>query len=688
MNKILKWIGIIVAAMAVIVIVAVIVAPMVINLNKYKPRIEAEAAKAVGRPVTLGGEIAPSVFPWIGMAISDVQVGNPPGFEEKDFVSIGGFEVRVKLLPLLFGQYEVKRFVLKDPRIVLEKREDGLSNLDGLGRPDAAPPAEKPGKAPAPEPQTAEPPAPSQIPIKSLVVGEFAITNGGLLYIDHGTGARHEIREIDLTLNDVSLDKAIQLDFRAVADGHPVTVTGSVGPVGPEPGKSPVNIDLVATILKELTIQLQGRVDDPSGSPQLDMHLQVAPFSPRKLMAALKQPLPVDPADPKVLNAVALSMKLAGTPESVRIADGSLTLDDSKMVFSAQAKAFEKPDLTLAAELDRIDLDRYLPAASPAEERPAAPKEAPAPQDPKKTDYAPLRKLVLDARFKIGDARIKNVRMQNLALKATAKNGIIRLDPLDLDFYRGRLSATGTFNVQQDRPRSTASLAVGDVQAAPLIKDLMDKELIEGMLAAAVNLQFSGDSPDLIRRTLSGNGELSFIDGAIVGIDLADMVRNVQAAFGLAEQPGEKPRTDFSELIVPFSIDTGVARLGEARLNSPLLRLTAGGTADLVKETLNLRVEPKFVASLKGQADTAQLSGIVVPVMVSGSFDDPTFRPDLRAILSQPLPDREALQQMIPPKETIKEEAEQRARDLLDQKGQELFRRLPFGTQPREAPQD
>lgn len=683
MYKVLKWTGMVIVAVIVVILVAVIVAPMVINLEKYKPRIEAEAAKALDRPVTLGGKIAPSVFPWIGMALSDVQVGNPPGFEEQHLVSIGAFEVRVKLLPLLFGNYEIKRFVLKDPLIVLEKRKDGTSNLDGLGGHKAESPADPPGQAPAQEPR-----APSSIPIKALVVEEFAITNGGLLYIDHDTGTRHEIRELDLILNDVSLEQAILLDFRAVADGHPITVTGSVGPLGPEPGRTPIDLDLAATLLKQLQIQIKGHVDGLPSAPQFDLSLQVAPFSPRKLMADLKQPLPVDPADPKALTKMALSMTLAGTPDSARISDGNLTLDDSRMRFQTQVRAFDKPDLTLEAELDRIDLDRYLPAPVPERDAPTTPKPASPPADAPPTDYSPLRALVLDARIAIGEAKIKNVRMQNVMLKATAKDGVIRLDPLDVDLYQGRLSAAGTVNVQQDRPRAAADLAMGNVQAAPLIQDLLDKRLIEGLLTAAVNLQFAGDSPELIRRTLSGKGELSFIDGAVIGISLADMVRNVQAAFGLAEKAVDRPRTDFSELVLPFSIDAGVARLGDARLASPLLRLTAGGTANLVEETLDLRVEPRFVATLTGQGDTAQRAGIMVPVMVGGSFSDPTFRPDLQAILRQPLPDREALREMIPPKEEIKREAEQRAQDLLQQTGRELLRGLPFGTQAPSAPQE
>lgn len=668
MPKPVKWIVIVFAILVVIIITAVLVAPMVINLEKYKPRIEAEAAKALGRPVTLGGKIEPSVFPWVGVALSDIHLGNPPGFTEKDFVSVGLFEVRIKLLPLLSGEYQVRRFVVKEPQIVMEKRKDGRTNLEGLGGTGASPPAAKPEKAPADKSKTEQ-----SLGIKTLVVNEFAITNGRLLYIDGTDGSRHEIKDLNLTLTDVSLNKPIRMSFNAIANNHPLNLTGTLGPVGPDPGKSPINVDLVAELLKHLKVQVQGRIDNAKTSPQLDMHVQVTPFSPREILAEINQPLPFEPADPKVLNSLALSMTLAGSPESIAISGGKLTLDDSQMTFQAQAKAFDKPDIKLKADLDHIDIDRYLPP--PSEKKPAdSPEATSAPETQKKTDYSALRKLVLDAQIKVTELKAKNLRMQNIVVKATASNGIIHLAPMNIDLYKGRVAMESTLNVQQNTPRSTANLSISSLQAGPLLKDLLNKDLIDGALTSAINLQFSGDSPELIRKTLSGKGELKFNDGAIVGIDLANMVRNVQSSFGLAEASAEKPRTDFSELIVPFTISEGIAKLENARLNSPLLRVASNGTADLVQETLDLRVDPTFVATLKGQGDTKQRSGLMVPVLISGTFDKPKFKPDIKGLLNQPLPDKEELKKMVPTDEELKGSKKE-----LKKKAQDLIKGLPFG---------
>ncbi len=658
MPKWIKWILITAVGLMVLVILAVLIAPMVINFEKYKPQIEAQAARALGRPVTLGGRIEPSVFPWIGVTLSDVYLGNPPGFEQKDFVSIGLLEVRIKLLPLLVGKYQIKRFVLKAPQFTIVRKKDGHTNLEGLGGTPSAAPAQSP-------PNKTEKKSP--LVIKDLRVNEFAITGGRMLYIDQAAGSQHEIKDIHLLLGDVSLQTPIRVDFSAVADQHPLALTGSIGPLGTEIGKQPLPIDLAVELLKEIKIKLQGQVIDPLATPKFEMNLQVAPFSPRKVLADLKQPLPFAPSDPNVLNKLALSSKLSGNAKKVDLSDGKLTLDDSQMTFQVTAQAFDKPDVKLQAKLDQINLDRYLPA--PSAEKPSEPqqpqKAPPKTGAPQKTDYTPLRRLVLDAQLTADALQLKHTHMQNVVLKATAKDGIIRLDPFKTAFYKGVVSAAGTLNVQQNEPRGSASFALSDIQAGPFIKDLMAKEIVEGVLTGAMEVRFAGDTAEAVQKSLDGKGEFKFTDGAIVGIDLAAMVRNVQTAFGLAEKPTEKPRTDFSELVVPLTITNGVAQLENARLISPLLRVSAGGKADLAQKVLDIRIEPKFVTTLVGQGDTQQRSGIMVPVFVRGTFDKPKYIPDVKSILNQQLPTKEELKKLIPPKEELNKDLEKKAGDLL-----------------------
>jgi AsmA protein len=460
MNKAIKWILVIAGSLVALIVIAVIVLPMVIDIEKYKPQIEQQVAKATGRSFKLGGDLKPSIFPWIGVQLSDLHLGNPSGFKEKDFVSVASFEVRVKLLPLLSRNIEVKRLVINKPVIVLEKSKAGKGSWEGLG-PAAEDPAE-------PAKEKSAPSTSGQLPIKGLLVGEFAITEGLVVWLDQASGVRKEVKNIDLVLTDVSFDKAIGVAFSALVDQRPVKLDGTIGPLGAQPGKSPIPLELAATLLNELDVKLSGRIVPSTKPPQFDLSVNVAQFSPRKMMDQLGQKLPFEPADTKVLNAVAVSLKLAGTPENIVVSDGNLKLDDAQATFSAQVSEFDKPNLKADLNLDGIDLDRYLPPPPEGEAAAETAKQPVADPAVQKTDYTPLRRLVMDARFKAGKLKVKKTRMQNLEARVSARNGIIRLDPLKLDLYKGNIAGTATLNVQKNDPTAALQLALNGVQAGPV----------------------------------------------------------------------------------------------------------------------------------------------------------------------------------------------------------------------------
>jgi AsmA protein len=192
----------------------------------------------------------------------------------------------------------------------------------------------------------------------------------------------------------------------------------------------------------------------------------------------------------------------------------------------------------------------------------------------------------------------------------------------DLDF-KGEVHVTNT------------KMEVKGVQVRGIVSDFMKKDFLEGETTASVNLSMSGSKAAQIKRTLAGKGKLVFINGAIVGIDLSGMVNNIKSAFGMAESGEDTSRTDFSELILPFEIEKGVVNTQNASLVSPGLRVLAKGKADLSKETIDFRIEPTFVKTLKGQGDTEERSGVTVPVKVSGSFSKPRFSPDLDGMVKK-----------------------------------------------------
>ncbi len=625
--KALKWLLIVGGSLVVLLIAALLLIPLFVDVDKYKPEIEKQVSSAVGRPFAIKGPLKLSLFPWAGVALSDLHLGSPPGYAEKDFLSVKSFDVRLKLLPLLSKDIQVQRFVIDGPKIVLEKNKAGHGNWEGWGAPQ-----EKTAPQAGPPPASKEPMR--GLPLKSLAVGEFAVRNGSVVYVDQSSGARREVTDLNLELKDVSLDRPIRLAFSAVMEAMPVSVEGQIGPVGPEPGKGKIPVDISVKAFNEVSVNLKGQVQDAMTGPQFELALAVDPFSPRKVFASLKAPFPVATADPDALNRVGVRSKIQGSTQQVRLSDGVLDLDESKLAFSATAKDFAKPDLSFDLNLDKINLDRYLP---PPPEKGATDAKQDQPAAPGKTDYLPLRTLVLDGKAHVGALTARGVKIQDIDLKTTAHNGLIRIDPLLANLYQGTLAANAALDARQDVPRGNLALQVKSVQAGPLLQDYLKKDFLEGTVNVEAAISTAGDTPDRIKRSLNGKGHAVFSNGAIKGIDLAGMVRNVTSAFGSTQPSAEKPRTDFSELNAPFTITDGVVNTPGTSLASPLLRVLAAGKANLVDESLDLRVEPKVVGTLKGQGDVKERGGIMVPVLVKGTFSAPSFQPDLKGMLGKGL---------------------------------------------------
>lgn len=672
MKKLIIWLLALGVGLVVILVAAVLLVPRFVDIESYKPEIERRVAEATGRTFTLGGDLSFSVFPWVGASFSDLHLGNVKGFEGEEFVKIKSFEARVKVMPLLKKKIEIKKVIIEGPEIFLEKRKDGRGNWTMAGD-GGKTPSQKDveGK----DNGAKEDPKGIDIPISSIDVGEFAVTNGRVSFIDEGLGQKKEISGITLKLQDISLERPIGILFQASFDGKPVAVEGSVGPLGKQLGRGTVGIDLAIDIMEQLKINLNGDVEDPVAKQKFDLALKVASFSPRKLLTLFGQQFPVNTTDPAVLDKVSLDLNVQGDPSGIVVKNSSVILDDSNIKIEAAVKDVAKPDITFSLDLDTIDIDRYLPPAGEEKEEGKG-SSAKTAVDPKtaepgkrpKIDYTPLRKLVLDGTVKTGGLNAHGVKIQSFTMKIKGKEGIFNLAPLDMALYKGTLGLTGIFNVQKDKPTARVELQVDKIDVGPLLLDSIKEERLEGTFGATAGISFNGDDVADIKKSLNGKGQLNFADGAIIGLDLAGMVRNLTSSLGV-DKPQEKPRTDFAELKVPFALADGVVKTLDTRLSSPLLRLKMAGTADLVTEKLNFKVRPKLVGTLKGQGDSQSRSGVTVPILVEGTFTKPEYSADLSDIVSE-----QTLKDAIKdPEGTVKKVKE------LEETGKTLLKGLGFG---------
>jgi AsmA protein len=606
------------------------------DVQKYKPYIERRVSEAVGRPFTMGEKFKASLFPWAGVSLSDLHLGNPPGFDEKDFVSVKSFEIRVKLLPLLLSKFkdiQINHIILNEPRIALIKQKDGKTTWEWKEK--------EPAQSKKNEIKPVEGEPGEEFSLKSLAVGDLSINNGLILWIDHSNKEKKEISGLNLQISDVSLDRPVNLKFDALMDGHPVSVNGKLGPVGEKPGIGAVPFDISVNALKQLAIHLKGRIDNPAEDPKFDIAVDVSSFSLRKLLSETGQPIPAGMSDPEALNKVAFKASLKGNPQKISVSDGILNIDESKINFSVNVKDFSRPDVTFNVKLDQIDLNRYLPPKtgkkSDVNKKSGSSELASKKPAEEKTDYSSLRSLVLNGSMHAGKVKVNKTVAQDINVKVSGKNGIFHINPLTMKLYNGDMSGKVTLNVKKNTPQSNIKLKLNNIECEPLIKDVLEKDILKGTVKAGVALSMSGDDAEKIMKTLNGKGEFSVKNGAVKGIDLVAMVRNTDGAYGFAGQSNKSSETGFSELYAPFTITDGLLKTTDTRMVSTLIRVAVSGKANLPGETLKFRIEPVVVTTSKADKKKMKRSEVKVPVLVSGTFSSPKFRPDLKAIAKDQL---------------------------------------------------
>jgi AsmA protein len=143
---------------------------------------------------------------------------------------------------------------------------------------------------------------------------------------------------------------------------------------------------------------------------------------------------------------------------------------------------------------------------------------------------------------------------------------------------------------------------------------------LEGALKARFDVTGAGGTTRTLAKSLQGTADVAFSDGAIRGIDIADVYNNLVSLMSSGFKQDGSKATTFTELAASLAIEGGVARSEDIKLVGPLVRMSGNGAADLAERTLNFRLEPRLVASLQGQGAEISTDGIGVPVVVEGSF--------------------------------------------------------------------
>ena len=405
----------------------------------------------------------------------------------------------------------------------------------------------------------------------------------------------------------------------------------------PAGGGKPVVFDVSSISIERASFQY---IDQMAGQEYAveDFKLKtgrIAPDAQGKLELALAAKRKAPP----------LEMKLAADGKyqfkaGVLSADLTAKLDEStiKLKFTA-AEPYE-----FDANIDKLNLDKYLGEPAPATAAKPAAAEKPQPQqsakkqDDSPIDLSPLKGVNARGKIQIGELQVRGLKLAEVSTEINAQNGRAAIAH-SAKGYEGTIKG----EVVADANRS--SIAIKDqltgVAIGPLMRDFAQQDKLEGKGDIAVDVSAAGATANAMKRSLNGTAKLRLQDGAIKGINLAEIIQKgrtllsgSQSASAGQSANDNSRRTDFSELSASFVIKNGVAHNEDLDAKAPLFRLNGKGDINIAASSLDYVAKASVVATTKGQggAERDRLAGLTVPVRLSGPFDDLKYDVDYRAM--------------------------------------------------------
>ncbi|WP_044540786.1 AsmA family protein [Bradyrhizobium sp. LTSP885] len=289
--------------------------------------------------------------------------------------------------------------------------------------------------------------------------------------------------------------------------------------------------------------------------------------------------------------------------------------------------ASNKPLVKLDLDFQRITLATTASQPDAA----AQPSWSNASIDLNALNYVDAQARISAAELMIGDGRFAPA-----AIDATVNSGVLKGRLANLGAYEGNANGDLTIDASTTNPAYTLQLDLNGVRALPVLKSLAEFDRLDGRMQARISLRSQGNSERAIVANLGGTAFAVFRDGKILGLNVAQMIRNLTAGTLSGWQESEAQSTDLSQLSASFKIDKGQAVTTDLNLVGPLVKMTGVGTIDLNTRQIGFRVEPQLVMTTEGQGRAGNPVGFGIPVMIEGPWVGPRIYPEIQGILDNP----------------------------------------------------
>lgn len=608
----LKWgLGIL-----AVLIVALVIAVLTVDVNRFKPEIVAAVENATGRKLEIAQDMKLSLWP-LGVSVKQVSFANAAWGSRPQMATVGEFTAQVDLFALIGQQIKVDRLVLADVDLLLEKNRQEQANWEFQ-------PAQT--TAPAAPPQSAT--GSKAGGISGLpVISDVSLKNVRLAYRDAQSGASNDVNLSELSVKQ-GAGGLLATRLAAVVDGNEIKAEGTLGSLDdlmtqarPWPVKMAItvpgakaNIDgSIAQPMLAKGLALKIAADIPDLAAVASRFGAAAPAVPVSLQADLKDP----------------------GPQRYSLSGITAKLGDSDLAGSGEINlAGTRPAVKFDLASKSLDVTKLIPkdggggSVGPGAgggSSPAAKPDAKSDGRLFSNDPLPLDGLnAVDAvlAYKAERFIAPSLDVQGLGLDLVLKDGVLQVKPAIQQLAGGSLAGDVTLNGKSKA--LTAKLdGKGIVLSDYLQKaDITDVVRRGGATDLAVDVTSQGASLRQIMAGLNGKVVIKVGEGELKEEYVRATLPRLADAVSILGRATAK--TKLHCVVTGLDIKGGVVTPKALLAETGSLTITGDGTVNLGTEQLDLRLIPS-------SRDTG-LAAALPPVRVRGMLLDPSFAPDPAAL--------------------------------------------------------
>ncbi|GAB3675153.1 AsmA family protein [Salinisphaera aquimarina] len=693
MKRFGKILLVIIGVIVLLVAIAMAALLLFFDPNDYKSQINASIERQIGRKVEISGDIGLSVFPWLGIELGHVEVANAQGFGDKPMAEMESAEISVKLLPLISRDIEVGTVSLDGLRLRLARDAKGRSNWEDISERLSADQNSDIADTQADSP----PPAPAEtaggFKLSSLQIGAIEIRDAAVAWQDAQTGADYRVTDVKLSTGRLSDGDPVRLELSGdvaapeekinaalnlVTQVEPdiaeqfyrfsglslnVLASGEGVPAQRQQATLSGNgeLDMAEGRLKLSGVTLQGAGLNISGNldgtglndtPSYSGRITVKNFDPRAVMRELDIDAPATQKK-AALSAAGFDAQFSANANRVDFKQILATLDDSSLKGSASVEDFAKPNVVFALNLDKLNVDDYLPPGSAEQAQTDTPAQTGGgdAQKDAEIDLSGLKDLRMDGKLAVGALTAANIHVTNANLTVKARDGVLTIEPLTAELYQGNVRVTARVDASKDTPRYALKGNLNGLQFQPLLEDVADTDRVAALANMNIDISTAGKQVAAMKRALNGNFGFDLRDGAFNGFNLAQVIASARSRLasggdggGAGSGVGEDEKTPFNRFAASFNVKDGVMAGKDLNLKSRVINATGTGNYDLAANALDYVVSAQVPEDASGKLE--DLAGVAVPIKLTGNLMSPAYSLDvagaLKGVASKRLQDEKA----------------------------------------------